>query len=43
VSDPVWQIKIIDKNKINKEPNNKQTAQDKGVGSIDLLAVLLYI
>ncbi len=31
--------KIIDKNEINKEPNNKQTAQDKGVGSTNLLEV----
>ncbi len=28
--------KIIDKNKINKEPKSDQTAQDKGVGSTDL-------
>jgi hypothetical protein len=29
--------KIIDKNKINKEPDNNRIANDGGVGSTDLL------
>jgi hypothetical protein len=35
--------KIIDKNKINKEPENNQIANGGVVGSTYLLAVLLYI
>ncbi len=31
--------KIVDKNKINKEPKSNQTAQDKGVGSTDSLGI----
>jgi hypothetical protein len=32
--------KIIDKNKINKEPKNNRIANDRGVGSTDLLGIL---
>jgi hypothetical protein len=32
---------IIDKNKINKEPNNNRIANDRGVGSTDLLGFFI--
>jgi hypothetical protein len=31
--------KIIDKNKINKEPKNNRIANGRGVGSTDLLGI----
>ncbi|MHC4268216.1 MAG: hypothetical protein ACYSTS_07085 [Planctomycetota bacterium] len=30
---------ILDKNKVNKEPENNRIANDGGVGSIDLLGI----
>ncbi len=33
---------IIDKNKINKEPRNNRIANDRGVGSTNLLGFLYY-
>ncbi len=34
--------KLIDNNKINKEPKSDQTAHDRGVGSTALLAVFCF-